>query len=51
MNSQAYEQVKGLNIDMYKMIGVNNIGVLSLQVERCCMDHCQSGDFRMKEDF
>ena len=49
MNSQEYEQVKGLKIDKYKRMCVKKCGVCSLHAETWCMDYHRSVDCRMKE--
>ena len=50
MDRQAYEQVKGLQIEVYKRMRVMKECVRSLQTENWCMDRRQSGYFIMTED-
>ena len=49
MDSQAHEQVKELQIDIYKRMGDKKRRVCSLQTESWCMNRRQSGDYRMAE--
>ena len=51
MDRQVYEQVKGLQINIYKRICMINDVVGSLQTENWCMDRHRSGDYRMTDDY